>query len=99
MHFKMIPYHNGYESEDYPYPNFAHSHPQVVEDQELDTRISRFFLKMPRVVPHQRDRFDIEDIFKRNAREMEVSMIKISQTYSIILGLGCSKKKTGYVKF
>lgn len=32
----------------------------------------RIYFKMPRVVPNQRERFDTEDMFKKNAKEQEV---------------------------
>jgi hypothetical protein len=35
----------------------------------------RIYFKVPRVVPKQRERFEAEDIFKRNAREQEVGGI------------------------
>lgn len=32
----------------------------------------RIFFKIPRVVPKQRERFETQEIFKRNARDQEV---------------------------
>ena len=48
-------------------------------------RPSRLFFKMPRVVPKQAERFEEEDIFKRNTREQEVgSMIRNFQDSCVV---------------
>lgn len=39
----------------------------------------QLFVKMPRVVPKQRERFEEEELFKRNVREMEVKRDKLSR--------------------
>lgn len=64
----MIPY-NGYETSDYPY--HPHSHPHTLAGDH--SKIPRIFFKVPRVVPDQRDKFETEEIFKKNARDMEAS--------------------------
>ena len=43
----------------------------------------RIFFKIPRVVPKQRERFETEEIFKRNARDQEVSVHPISNSASL----------------
>ena len=50
----------------YPHHGLPHGHDPAA------MRPSRLFFKMPRVVPKQRERFEEEDIFKRNTREQEV---------------------------
>ena len=37
----------------------------------------RIFFKIPRVVPKQRERFETEELFKRNARDQEVSWLQV----------------------
>ena len=45
---------------------------------------SRLFFRMPRVVPKQRERFEKEEIFRKNARDMEVRISSISIVYEKI---------------
>lgn len=58
------------------YPHHALPHGHGGPDPAA-MRPSRLFFKMPRVVPKQKERFEEEDIFKRNTREQEVSGKKL----------------------
>jgi hypothetical protein len=49
----------------------------------LDPRLKaqqqpRIFFKMPRVVPNQRQRFETDDFYKRNSKDMEVGWLQIN---------------------
>ena len=71
----MIPsYHPGLEDSLqaalYPHHHVTSLDPRT--DERSCFTFPRMFFKMPRVVPNQRERFETEEIFTRNTKDMEV---------------------------
>ena len=57
-----------------PHPHFPHpgQHPHFPHPLGLEPPRPRFFFKMPRVVPNQKEKFETDDLLKRHSREGEV---------------------------
>lgn len=73
----MISYNHGYDGDMAVRTASApghHHHSTGVYSSSLEKvhKSPRIFFKMPRVVPNQKERFETEDIFKKNTKDQEV---------------------------
>ena len=63
----------------YPHPQHHHHHSMaaaaVAAAAATEAKPRSLFFKMPRGVPKQRERFEAEELFKKNVREMEVGNV------------------------